>query len=143
MRRWESTFNLIVLFLKNHNRTTTALAFNKVKKFYQIKKKYSSFLLNKLHLLQKRKSREYLKWSISALQSNRINFYTNKKLENDRIKELLKNKAINLFVIISNKLEKNKKKNYLLDLKARSSLKAKFTTFKTTHLYNRLSSLYL
>lgn len=94
-------------------------------------------------MLQKRKSREYLKLSLSALQSNRINFYTNKKIENDRIKELLKSKAINLFVIISNKLEKNKKKNYLLDLKARSTLKAKFTTFKTTHLYNRLSSLYL
>lgn len=99
--------------------------------------------MNKLHLLQKRKSREYLKLSLSALQSNRINFYTNKKLENDRIKELLKSKAINLFSIISNKLEKNKKKNYFLDLKARSALKAKFTTFKTTHLYNRLSSLYL
>lgn len=83
-----------------------------------------------------------MKFTLSALQSNRISFYTTKKQENDRIKDLLKNKAVNLIAIISAKLEKSKMKNYFTELKIRGQLKAKFSTFKTTHLYSRLSSLY-
>ena len=65
-----------------------------------------------MHLLQKRKAREYLKVSISALQSNRINYYTNKKQESGRIKELLRNKAATIMGILSTKMEKSKMKNY-------------------------------
>jgi hypothetical protein len=83
-----------------------------------------------------------LKFTLSALQSNRINFYTTKKQESDRIKDLLKNKAATLIAIISSKLEKLKMKNYFTELKIRGQLKSKFTTFKTTHLYSRLSALY-
>jgi hypothetical protein len=36
---------------------TLVATFSKLRKHCQLKKKYSSFLLNKLHLLQKRKSR--------------------------------------------------------------------------------------
>jgi hypothetical protein len=33
-------------------------------------------------------------------------------------------------------------KNYFTELRMRGQLKAKFTSFKTTHLFSRLSSLY-
>ena len=113
-----------------------------MKRYNQIKKKYSSFLLNKLHLLQKRKCREYLKSGLSALQSNRISFYTTKKQESEKVKDFLKSKAISLMTIIASKIEKTKIKNYFTELKVRGQLKSKFTTFKTTHLFSRLSSLY-
>ncbi len=83
-----------------------------------------------------------MKLTLSALQSNRINFYTTKKQESDRIKQLLRTKAVTLTAIIYSKLEKTKMKNYFNQLKMRGQLKAKFTSFKTTHLFSRLSSLY-
>lgn len=44
--------------------------------------------------------------------------------------------------IIASKIEKTKLKNYFTELKVRGQLKSKFTTFKSTHLFSRLSSLY-
>lgn len=44
--------------------------------------------------------------------------------------------------IIATKIEKTKIKNYFTELKVRGQLKSKFTTFKSTHLFSRLSSLY-
>lgn len=41
--------------------------------------KYATYLANKLNLLTKRKNKEYLKFTFSVLQSNRIHFYTSKK----------------------------------------------------------------
>jgi hypothetical protein len=66
-----------------------------------------------------------------------------KKQESDRIKELLRNKAVALMAIIYIKLEKAKTKAYFTELKIRGQLKAKFTNFKTTHLYSRLGALYM
>ena len=75
LRQWESIFNLISHFTKSHNKQTVTTSFNKLKRFCQTKKKYSTFLANKLYFLQRRKCREYLKWTFSNLQSNRINYY--------------------------------------------------------------------
>lgn len=47
-----------------------------------------------------------------------------------------------MITIIASKIEKTKMKNYFTELKVRGQLKSKFTTFKTTHLFSRLSSLY-
>lgn len=45
--------------------------------------------------------------------------------------------------IIASKIEKTKIKNYFTELKVRGQLKTKFNTFKSTHLFSRLSSLYI
>ena len=80
--------------------------------------------------------------SLSALQSNRINYYTTKREENAKLKENLKNKATVLINIISTKLEKSKIHSYFQCLRVRSQLKSKMTSFKNTHLFSRLSNIY-
>ena len=82
-----------------------------------------------------------MKWVFSGLQSNRINFYTTKKDENQKLKENLKSKAASLIGSISSKLDKSKLKAYFLDLRIRASLSYKLKNFKLLHLSNIYHSI--
>jgi len=55
----------------------------------------------------------------------------------------MRSKAAALTVIIATKLEKIKVKNYFQELRIRTQLKSKMGTFKNTHIFSRLNSLYL
>jgi hypothetical protein len=79
--------------------------------------------------------------SFSALLSNRINYYTTRKAESNRMKDFLKAKAANLMAIIEIKTEKNRLKTTFQELKARIQLKSKMGTFKNVHLFSRISGL--
>ena len=141
LRQWESTFLMISNLLKNHNRTSLSGAFTKIRVQVAQKKKYSQFLSNKLHLLQRRKARDNQKWAMSGLVSNRISYYAARKQENEKTKENMKNKAVLLMAIIQQKLQKSKLSAHLHDLRNRAALKSKLTTFKVTHFVSRLTAM--
>jgi hypothetical protein len=86
LKQWEAVLLMVGHFLKTHNRRSAETAFAKLKKVYQLKKKYSAFLASKLHLLQRRKSRDYQKWALAGLQANRIHFYASTRDEHARLK---------------------------------------------------------
>lgn len=105
-----------------------------MKRQQQLKKKYGSFLSTKLHLLERRKRRDYLKVSFAALMSNRISFYVSQKQQHEELKNNLKNKASALMAVIQHKLEVRKRKEYFQELRTRATLKGKLGTFKQQHL---------
>lgn len=113
LSQWESTFNLVALLLKSHSRLTLTQAFTKMKRHYQVKKKYGAFLGNKLHLLQRRKTREYLKWGLSGFQSNRISYYVSQREQAEKTKLNLRQRSAGLICAIYNKISISKKKQYL------------------------------